>query len=80
LLRFRLYTKESETLVNIVITAFITVFKPDISSCPAVSMGSVIRMHSLYKSDQFLPLDITLGLITLLPLVVAGSADTHESA
>ena len=41
-------------------------------------MGSVISMYSLYKSDQFLPLDISLGLITLLPLIVSGSANTHK--
>lgn len=37
-------------------------------------------MHSLYKSDQLLTLNITLGLITFLPLIVPRSADTHESA
>ena len=39
MLCLRLYTKESETLVNIVVATFVAVFKPDVSSCPAVSMG-----------------------------------------
>ena len=80
MLCLRLYTKESETLVNIVVATFAAVFKPDICSSPAIAMRPVIGMHSLYKSDQLLTLNITLGLITFLPLIVPRSADSHESA
>jgi len=70
----------SKALVNIIVADFHIKIAFQISCDPTVSVAFVLLMDCSDHSDDISPIDISFRRISVLPLVIPGTADAHQSA
>ena len=77
---FRLNSKIPKRLVDIDVAAGLTIVFSKISSYPTVTMGRMSFVNLGYQRNHLFSFQIPLALVPFLPLIVPGTADSHELA